>query len=102
MPEGAYRGEHPIPAQAGADPLVLSELRRVVLEIGADGNAKLKDGGIPWEGRMTREGDDLRFEVLAIAGVNVEKQPTGTPRRLEFRLLSDGRIRFGDALLQRE
>lgn len=101
VPIGTFRGERKIEVNPGTDPVVAAQLRRVVLKIDDSGNATLKDGGIPWEGHVTRNGDALDFEVLALSGVNIAKQATDLPRTLTFRVLPDGGIDYGGVRLAR-
>ena len=99
LPTGTFRGEHRLAIQPGTDPVVVAQLRRVTLRIDTDGRASLEDAGVPWEGRVTRSGEELTFEVLTIAGVNIDKQPAELARTLKFRLLPNGSLAFADAIL---
>lgn len=78
------------------------QLRRVVLTIDDSGKGNLEDGGIPWEGLVSRSGDRLDFEILAVSGINIAKQSSDYPRQLRFRIESDGTILFGDVRLRRK
>ncbi len=98
-PTGTFRGGHRLAVQPGTDPVVAAQLQRVTLRIEPDGRAKLEDAGVPWEGRVTRSGDGLTFEVLTIAGINIEKQPAELARTLKFRLFPNGDLGFADAIL---
>jgi hypothetical protein len=101
IPTGTFRGERPIRVNAGTDPAVAAQLRRVELRIDEAGKATLEDSGIPWEGLVTRNGDRLAFEVLAVSGVGISKQPSDLARSLEFDLLPDGAIEYGGVRLTR-
>ena len=100
-PPGVYRGERPLTTAPGTDPVVAAQMRRIVLTIGDGGKTTLEDGGIPWEGLLTRHGDRLDFEVLAVAGVNVAKQAADLPRRLELRVLDDGALEYANVRLRK-
>lgn len=102
LPVGKFKGEHHLDTQPGGDPVVVAQLKRVILEIDEDGKAKLEDGGFPYDGQMSRSGDTLNFEVLAASGVNIGKQPDNVPRNLEFKVQKDGNILYKDAVLVRQ
>jgi len=102
LPTGVYKGKHQLDIRPGADPVVANQLARVVLTIHEDGKAALEDGGLPFEGQVSRRGADLNFEVLAVAGKNIERQPVEVPRHLKFSVRKDGGIDFGDVQLVRQ
>lgn len=92
MPEGHYRGKKAVAAKPGADPVVVEQLSRVELTIKPNGDAVFIDGGLPYEGQITRRGDGLHFETLAVMGINISKQPAEVPRSLEFKMNKNGSI----------
>lgn len=100
-PVGTFRGSRNEVGRPGADPVVLAQINRVTLKIDADGNANLEDGGIPWEGRVSRSGDELEFDVAAINGVNIERQPTDLSRKLKLRVASENELEYGGVRLER-
>lgn len=101
LPVGTFRGEHALEGRLGADPVVVDQARRVVLRVAEDGRTSLEDGGVPWEGRASRSGDTLEFEVYTLAGINIENQDRALPRRLELAILPNGHLRFGKVELVR-
>ena len=101
MPIGTFRGERTIAVFPGTDPAVADQLRRVELVLKGEGDAVLTDGGIPYEGRANRRGDALTMDVLAINGVNIDRQPVGTPRTLMFEVGADGTITYDKVTLRR-
>lgn len=101
LPLGTFIGHRNDPGQPGADPVVVAQLNRVILKIDADGKANLEDGGLPWEGHVTRSGDRIDFEVDAINGRGIASQPGELARRIEFRVLSPDRLSFGGVSLER-
>ena len=101
LPSGTFRGARKETGRPGADPIVLAQLNRVILKIGANGRADLEDGGIPWEGQVTRSGDQIDFTVAALNGINIERQASDLPRRLTFRVISEDVLDFGGVRLER-
>lgn len=101
LPTGTFRGERDLEARPGADPVVVAQARRVVLKIEATGKADLEDGGFPWEGRVSRSGDTLVFEVDAVNGINIAKQPPDIPREFKFEVLGANALSFDGVRLER-
>ncbi|RYG23720.1 hypothetical protein EON82_13145 [bacterium] len=101
LPTGTFRGEHSLEVKPGTDPVIANQLRRVVVTIAEDGKATIENGGLPMEGLASRRGDTLAIEVLAVSGINIEKQPPEVPRRLELKIEFEDKLRFGDAVLNR-
>ncbi|GEM_PF-6196402 len=101
MPIGTFRGERTIAVFPGTDPAVADQLRRVELVLKGEGDAVLTDGGIPYEGHANRRGEALTMDVLAINGVNIDRQPAGTSRTLTFAVSADGTITYDKVRLKR-
>ena len=101
VPTGTFRGSRDEAGRPGADPVVVAQLNRVILRIDAEGRADLEDGGIPWEGQVSRAGDRLVLSVEAVSGINVERQPREVPRTIEFRVISGDALDFRGVRLDR-
>ena len=101
VPIGTFRGERQIAVFPGTDPAVADQLRRVTLVLKGEGDAVLTDGGIPYEGHASRHGDALTVDILAINGINIDRQPVGTPRTLTFEVGADGTIGYDKVTLRR-
>jgi hypothetical protein len=87
-----------MPVNTGTDPVIADQLNRVLLTIEAGGKATLEDGGIPFDGAVTDNGVRLEFEVLAISGVNIAKQPPDSPRQFVFQKDGENLIFDGTTL----
>lgn len=85
----------------GTDPVVADGLRRVQLTIDEDGRGVFQESGVPFDVRVTRNGDDLNLEVLAVANVGASKQPPDLTRPHTFRLLPDGSLEGEGVALKR-
>lgn len=98
---GHFRGVRSLPIRPGADPIVAGQLERVDVKIDEDGKTVVEDGGIPYEGHAHRDGDRMIVEIDNVSGISIDRQDNAIPRTLEFRLESDGTLRYGPVRLSR-
>jgi hypothetical protein len=101
VPIGTFRGERPVEVNPGTDPIVAMQLRRLQITLDAEGNATLEDGGIPSEGRASRRGDTLTVDLLAVSGINIDRQPADFPRSRTLRVVDERTLELDGVRLVR-
>ena len=102
LPTGKFKGQRQLDVRPDADPVVAKQLARIVFTIQEDGKATLEDGGLPFEGQVSRHGEKLDFEILTVSGINIDRQPDTVPRHLQFAVRKDGGIDFVGVRLIRQ